>query len=583
TKNVRLTEQIAAFHAEAFDEKKRLYYSEESFDDYYYGKGSTYPDGNGCIGILFEQASARGHVQESIHGDLTFPFAIDNQFITTLSTLEAGRRLRGELLEYQQEFFRDALRAGGKASSAGYVFGDPEDRGKTLAMLDLLLRHDIDVYELNKSQNVNGTQVGPGSGYFVPNRQAQHTLVRSVFEPVTEFPDSLFYDVSTWCLPMSMGVPFAPSSSSGRGREVTSLPSLSVPTPPPSSQGSYGYAFAWDEYYAPRLLGRLHQAGIRTKVATRPFTARTTNGTQPFDFGSILIPTGLPGNDNPALQDLLRMGAEEDGVLVSPLVSGLTPSGIDLGSPSLRTLTAPNPLLVIGSGVSSYESGEVWHLLDQRFGIKVNLVEKTRLPNVNLDDYTHLLMVNGNYGSFSEDMVDRIKDWVRSGGILVASKSAVRWVNSVELVALENVDNDEASEEDETPQRIPYARAGADSGSRLTSGAIFEAHVDNTHPLGYGLHDKIAVFRNSNRYIEPVDNPYGNVVQYTSDPFLSGYVTDENLDKLRDSAVAISHRVGGGAVIALVDNPNFRGVWYGTNKLYLNALFFGSIINRTGE
>ncbi len=36
---------------------------------------------------------------------------------------------------------------------------------------------------------------------------------------------------------------------------------------------------------------------------------------------------------------------------------------------------------------------------------------------------------------------------------------------------------------------------------------------------------------------------------------------------------------GNGKVIFFADNPNFRGTWYGTNKLFLNALFFGSHIN----
>jgi hypothetical protein len=28
----------------------------------------------------------------------------------------------------------------------------------------------------------------------------------------------------------------------------------------------------------------------------------------------------------------------------------------------------------------------------------------------------------------------------------------------------------------------------------------------------------------------------------------------------------------------MVDNPNFRAIWYGTNKLFLNAIFFGQVI-----
>jgi hypothetical protein len=35
-------------------------------------------------------------------------------------------------------------------------------------------------------------------------------------------------------------------------------------------------------------------------------------------------------------------------------------------------------------------------------------------------------------------------------------------------------------------------------------------------------------------------------------------------------------------VVIFADNPNFRGVWYGTNKLFLNAVFFGDVVKRTG-
>jgi hypothetical protein len=32
-------------------------------------------------------------------------------------------------------------------------------------------------------------------------------------------------------------------------------------------------------------------------------------------------------------------------------------------------------------------------------------------------------------------------------------------------------------------------------------------------------------------------------------------------------------------VVLLSDDPNFRGTWYGTNKLFLNAIFYGNNIN----
>src|SRR5690606_32551027 len=118
--NVTMTEEIGKFHAQALDSIASLYYSRESFDDFYYGKGSTYPDIQGCVGILFEQASSRGHIQNSDHVPLTFPFTIRNQVVTSFSTLRAGLGLKSELQNYQRAFFHNQ----DLSIREGYVFGD---------------------------------------------------------------------------------------------------------------------------------------------------------------------------------------------------------------------------------------------------------------------------------------------------------------------------------------------------------------------------------------------------------------------------------------------------------------------------
>ena len=62
------------------------------------------------------------------------------------------------------------------------------------------------------------------------------------------------------------------------------------------------------------------------------------------------------------------------------------------------------------------------------------------------------------------------------------------------------------------------------------------------------------------------------------DPHLSGYVSEPNRERLEGSPSVLADRLGGGAVILFVDNTNFRGYWRGTNRLFLNALFFGNHI-----
>ncbi len=63
---------------------------------------------------------------------------------------------------------------------------------------------------------------------------------------------------------------------------------------------------------------------------------------------------------------------------------------------------------------------------------------------------------------------------------------------------------------------------------------------------------------------------------------LAGFTIFENIklnrERLRGSPSVLADRLGGGSVVLLIDNTNFRGYWRGTNRLFLNALFFGNHI-----
>ncbi|MES2882760.1 MAG: hypothetical protein V4676_11470, partial [Bacteroidota bacterium] len=59
---------------------------------------------------------------------------------------------------------------------------------------------------------------------------------------------------------------------------------------------------------------------------------------------------------------------------------------------------------------------------------------------------------------------------------------------------------------------------------------------------------------------------------------IGGYIHATSLKKVSNSAAILVGTEGSGRVIMFSDNPNFRGTWYGTNKLFLNALFYGSNI-----
>jgi hypothetical protein len=190
-------------------------------------------------------------------------------------------------------------------------------------------------------------------------------------------------------------------------------------------------------------------------------------------------------------------------------------------------------------------------------------------------------MVNGNYGLLNEKDTDKIKSWVEQGGTLIVQKSAVKWAAENGLLPEDLIiKKDSLSKEEIKKQRFDFASAAEREGSRIIGGSIYRTDLDTSHPLGFGYKDReLLVYRNSNLFVNPAENPYSTVAVYTESPLVSGYVSKENLEKLPGTTSVLVHGLGAGRVISFVDNPNFRGTWFGTNKLFFNALFFGPLMD----
>lgn len=569
-RNLELTAKIGTYHATALDKIGSLYYTQESFDDFYYGKGSTYPDVNGCIGILFEQGSSRGHAQESINGVVTFPFTIRNQFTVSLSTLKAAKAMRQELLEYQRSFYREASTDPVKA----YVFGGTPDRARVHEMLTILKNNQISVYAVAKDETLEGRTFRKGNAYVVPMNQPQHRLIKSMFEKRTTFEDSLFYDISSWTMPLCFNVPYAEAKAAvAVGEEIRQH---DFPKGRVVGQSAYAYIFEWDGYFAPRSANELMKRGYKLKVASEPFTAVLADGSQrTFGYGTLELSLGINSPTGTAplgIGALLQQLAEENGTDFYAVKSGLTPTGIDLGSNNFGTLRQPKPLLVAGPGVESNDAGEIWHLLDTRVALPLTMADVNTVNAAPLDKYNTLILVSGNYGQLNEE---KIKRWVQGGGVLVALGSAINWVAEKGLTPakVKRIPAD-------TVGSRPYALADRYRGAQVIGGAIFQTRLDVTHPLGYGYQESaLPVFRDNTVFLERYRDPYAVPVQYTDKPLLSGFVSTRNERLLRGTPAVIATGFGAGKVIVMTDNPNFRAFWYGTNKLFLNALFFGSQIS----
>jgi len=522
---------------------------------------------------LFEQASSRGHAQQTQNGLLSFPFTIRNQFVTALSTLEAGKALRKELLDYQRSFFMNIRSEAAAAPVKAYVFGDAYDASRNHLFIEMLKRHQIQVYEAKQAIDADGKKFNVGSAWVVPTAQPQYKLVKTIFEKTLNYEDSLFYDITSWTFPLAMGIPYGELKILQPGVLGDAVTAASFPAGKiTGSMSKYAYAFDWDDFYAPKLLYALQSKGILTKAATQLFESTTAAGKRRFNYGAILVPVHQQRYSPEVLYQQIESALAGTGVEVFSLNSGLSISGIDLGSGSFQNLRMPSVMLMGGAGTSSNDCGEIWHLLDQRMRIPATMVEVERLSGVTISGYNVIIMPEGNYGNMEKSDIEKLRNWVSNGGTLIALEGAGKFLSSAGLTR--TLYRNAESRVDSNAM-YPYYLRSDETRAREMAGSIFEAKIDPTHPLCYGYRtSNISVFKANTLFMDQNNNPYDSPVLLTDQPLQSGYLHRSYKDKLSRAAIVNTENIGRGKVITFSDNTNFRAFWFGTMKLFMNAIFF---------
>ena len=568
------------YFAKAMNGIGSLYFTKETFDKLYPGYGSSYVNFYGGAGFLFEQASARGFVQETTTIPITYAFTIRNQVTAALTTIRASLTEKPMLLKLRRDFFQSAADQARRSTIKGYVFGDPADQTRTNAFVNLLRRHKIDTYELGQELTVGGQTFRKNGAFVVPTEQRNYLMVRSAFEDQITYTDSLFYDASTWSLIQSFGLPHAElTAQTGKGK-TTTLPlgkAITEPlktTVPPVERSNYTYLITATDYNTYQALYALQSGGAFVKTSFKPFTAPVGTDSRTFSYGTLVVPVQQQTLSPDSLFRLVSRVSQQSGVAVQGVETGFSTQGVDLGSGSVRTLRRPEAAVVVGTGVSPYEAGEVWHLLDRRVEMPITKLELSSLPRVNLNRYNSLVMVSGVYPT-DKAFVDKLKAWVQADGTLITFKTASEWVIK------QGLSKEKLVLADTTRQALRYNYDDATNyeGAKALGGSIFQADLDLSNPIGFGFTNRrVSLFKNNQTILQPSKSPYSTVAQYTDKPLIGGYVHPSVLKRVAKSAAILTTGDGAGRIILFADDPNFRASWYGTNKLFLNALFFGGVL-----
>ena len=191
-------------------------------------------------------------------------------------------------------------------------------------------------------------------------------------------------------------------------------------------------------------------------------------------------------------------------------------------------------------------------------------------------------MVEGRYTDIGKSLKNDIATWVNDGGILVTIQGAATWAELLCFTVDECAEDKNVKETaQEKIEVVAYADFDDQQAQRTIGGAIVDARLDNTHPIAFGYDGEIPLFRRGNTLLKASENPFTTPVRYTEKPLLSGYISDQRLKEMSGQAAVIAERHGKGLVVRFANNPIFRGFWRGTERLWVNSLYFGPLVRKT--
>jgi hypothetical protein len=277
------------------------------------------------------------------------------------------------------------------------------------------------------------------------------------------------------------------------------------------------------------------------------------------------------------------------GVTVTPVQSAFADTGnVGTGSSDVLALNPPRILVGVGDGVSETSWGWLWHFLQNDLGAPFTPVALRNLGRVrDLEQFNVIFLPDGSGGEMERQLGDggvrRLKDWVRSGGVIIGVGGAGDLLADadVELTSIEAVGSDTTAKADTTVRAeappIASSTAPARDEPEWLPGAIFRATLDRTHWLTLGYEQgELPVFLDGSTFWK-ASKGGANPVAFAADSLLlSGFVWPDNTERLlRHTAWAVVESHGSGRVVLFLGDPLFRAFWRGTARLVTNAMLVG--------
>lgn len=595
-------------NAAAFDARGFAYFTREVYDSFYPGYGESWPMYHGAIGMTYEQASTRGLVLRREDGTLLrYRDAVTHHFTSAVTTAITAARNREQLLRDFLEYRRSAV-AQGETGTREYIIVPGADRSRAERLAGIVASQGIEVRRAEEPIKL-GTRTIPVGALLVAAAQPSGRLIRNLFDPQISQGDAFIkeqdrrrrerigdqiYDVTSWNLPLAFGLecvtvdrplPVKSTNVAGAVKDEGQRPKDKAEVP----SAKLAYLLPWGSGTA-AAVAELLQKGVRVDVAGAPFTL---NGRR-FGIGTAIIRVatnqGQASGSAPAdFQKVMGAAAgRQPGVEVIPTDSGWVDDGISLGSGQVAHLKPPKVAMAWDAPASSLSAGWMRYVIERRFGQPVTAIRSTALSNVDLRRFDVLALPSGTY-SFNDDMLRRLKDWIRGGGTLVTAGEASRWAarERVGLLGTRTLLRDGTPESDQSDEKkgdakpVPeYEKAIQPDRERPenTPGAMLRVTLDPEHWLAAGFDGEIAALVESSRVFAPIKLDVGrNVGVYAKQDRLvaGGLAWPEAQTLLAEKPYLIYQPMGQGHIVAFAEDPNYRAFTEATELLFMNAILLG--------
>ena len=559
---------IGRNNAKYFDRNGWLYFTKERFDLFYPSYGDTYPIYNGAIGMTFEQGGGpRGglSVLTGNNDTLTLLDRAMHHYTTGLSTIEVASTNAAKLVSEFKKFFDDSRQGKGNVNKAYIITTD--NRDKLNAVEDLLNKNGIE-YGLMSSSVFKGMNYRTGKEetgklkkyhLAISTSQPQSVLARVLLEPSSNLSDSNTYDITAWSLP------FAHDVDAYAVKEAVSIKNVdSIIAKSPVAASSYGYLVTYQSFQGAKILAQLLKQGVKVRFAEKPFTYKE----KAYDRGTLII---LKNGNAPNLQAILSKQAETSFATIDAFETGFMDKGPDIGSGDVRLIKAPKVALVTGEQTSSLAAGEIWHLFDQSLQYPLTLINATELTSIQLSDFNVVIIPNGMYkGLNDKSTADKLKDFVRGGGKLIALQNAMEQMAAGDWGL--KIKEDKSEDKSEYGALKKYENRERDQLPESIPGAIYKVQLDNTHPLAFGYPDTYFTLKQDATVFEYLKDGW-NVGVLKKDNYVTGFAGVQVKSKLKDAMLMGVQEMGNGQVVYFADDPIFRSFWENGKLMFCNAVF----------